>query len=63
MEETLQVKQEEPDVSDCYDPLSIFVTNLKWDINESHLAAHFGSVGDIAKATLHFIPSGKVWTF
>ena len=46
---------EEPDVGDCYDPLSIFVTNLKWDINESHLATHFGSVGDIAKGTLHLI--------
>ena len=46
------IKQEQTEVSDRYDPQSIFVTNLKWDITESHLAAHFGSVGDISKVTV-----------
>ena len=53
VEDCLQIKQEQSDVDDCsYDPLSIFISNLKWDINESHLAGHFGSVGDIAKVTV-----------
>ena len=46
------IKQEQTEVSDRYDPQSIFVTNLKWDITECHLAAHFGSVGDISKVTV-----------
>ena len=46
------MKQEESDVPDCYDPLSIFITNLRWDISESHLATHFGSVGGISKVTV-----------
>ena len=52
VEEFLQMKQEESDVPDCYDPLSIFITNLRWDISESHLATHFGSVGGISKVTV-----------
>ena len=53
VEDSLQIKQEQSDIDDCsYDPLSIFISNLKWDINESHLAGHFGSVGDIAKVTV-----------
>ena len=52
VEDPLHIKQEQSDVTDCYDPQSIFISNLKWDINESHLAGHFGSVGDIAKVTV-----------
>ena len=52
VEDPVHIKQEQTEVSDRYDPQSIFVTNLKWDITESHLAAHFGSVGDISKVTV-----------
>ena len=44
--------EEQSDVDDCYDPQSIFISNLKWDITESHLATHFGAVGDISKVTV-----------
>ena len=52
VEDPLYIKQEQSDVTDCYDPQSIFISNLKWDITESHLARHFGSVGDISKVTV-----------
>ena len=40
------------EVVDCYDPQSIFINNLKCDVTESDLAAHFHRIGDIAKVTV-----------
>ena len=49
---TPQVKAEPVEVVDCYDPQSIFINNLKCDVTESDLAAHFHRIGDIAKVTV-----------
>ena len=52
LEEPPDIKLEHTEPADCYDPKSIFITNLQPDVTEADLAAYFQGMGDIAKLTV-----------